>query len=83
MASAHHGDKNLNDNLNDNDNDNDSGSGSQLNDSDGRRRLRKHGVEPAHKAPDTERGLTDSPYFNGSLYQRMNEDLHRDEAPTR
>ena len=31
---------------------------------------------PARKAPDTERGLTHSPYFNGPLYQRMSEDLH-------
>ena len=27
-------------------------------------------------APQTERGLTHSPYFNGPLYQRMSEDLH-------
>jgi site-specific recombinase XerD len=33
-------------------------------------------IEPPHKAPDTERGLTHSPYFNGSLYERMSEDLH-------
>jgi len=28
------------------------------------------------KAPQTERGLTHSPHFNGPLYQRMSEDLH-------
>ena len=33
-------------------------------------------IEPARKAPLTERGLTHSPYFNGMLYQRMSEDLH-------
>jgi integrase/recombinase XerD len=33
-------------------------------------------IEPARTAPQTERGLTHSPYFNGPLYQRMSEDLH-------
>ena len=33
-------------------------------------------IEPARSAPDTERGLTHSPYFNGSLYERMSQDLH-------
>ncbi len=33
-------------------------------------------AEPALSAPDTERGLTHSPYFNGLLYKRMSEDLH-------
>ena len=33
-------------------------------------------IEPPRTAPDTERGLTHSPYFNGPLYQRMSEDLH-------
>ena len=33
-------------------------------------------IEPPRKAPDSERGLTHSPYFNGPLYQRMSEDLH-------
>lgn len=33
-------------------------------------------IEPARTAPDTERGLTHSPYFNGSLYERMSQDLH-------
>ena len=33
-------------------------------------------IEPPRTAPDTERVLTHSPYFNGSLYQRMSEDLH-------
>jgi site-specific recombinase XerD len=37
---------------------------------------RKQNVEPARTAPDTERGLTHSPYFNGPLYKRMSEDLH-------
>jgi integrase/recombinase XerD len=36
----------------------------------------KPNVEPARTAPDTERGLTHSPYFNGPLYKRMSEDLH-------
>jgi len=31
---------------------------------------------PALKSPGTERGLTQSPYFNGPLYERMSEDLH-------
>ena len=33
-------------------------------------------IEPARTAPQTERGLTHSPYFNGPLYERMSEDLH-------
>ena len=33
-------------------------------------------IEPPRTAPDTERGLTHSLYFNGPLYQRMSEDLH-------
>jgi hypothetical protein len=33
-------------------------------------------IEPPRKAPDSERGLTHSPYFNGPLYHRMSEDLH-------
>ena len=33
-------------------------------------------IDPARKAPQTERGLTHSPYFNGPLYERMSEDLH-------
>ena len=33
-------------------------------------------VEPPRRAPDTERSLTHSPYFNGPLYDRMSEDLH-------
>ena len=37
---------------------------------------RKQDVEPARTAPDSERGLTHSPYFNGPLYKRMSEDLH-------
>ncbi|MBL8814580.1 MAG: hypothetical protein JNL58_01025 [Planctomyces sp.] len=37
---------------------------------------RKRNAEPARSAPDTERGLTHSPYFNGLLYKRMSEDLH-------
>lgn len=33
-------------------------------------------VEPSRRSPDTERGLTHSPFFNGPLYERMSEDLH-------
>ena len=33
-------------------------------------------VEPSRTAPQTERGLIHSPYFNGPLYERMSEDLH-------
>lgn len=33
-------------------------------------------IEPVCTAPDSERGLTHPPDFNGSLYQRMSEDLH-------
>ncbi len=46
-------------------------------DSENRRNARrKQNVEPAGTAPDSERGLTHSPYFNGPLYKRMSEDLH-------
>lgn len=38
-------------------------------------KVRKH-VEAARTSPDTERGLTHSPFFNGPLYERMSEDLH-------
>jgi site-specific recombinase XerD len=49
----------------------------QQDDSTNRRRAaRNRKIEPPRKAPDSERGLTHSPYFNGSLYQRMSEDLH-------
>jgi len=41
-----------------------------------RRAARNRKIEPPRKAPQTERGLTHSPYFNGPLYQRMSEDLH-------
>ena len=33
-------------------------------------------IELPRNAPETERSLTHSPYFNGPLYQRMSEDLH-------
>ncbi len=33
-------------------------------------------IEPPRKPPDSERGLTHSPYFNGTLYERMSQDLH-------
>ena len=46
-------------------------------DSENRRNARrKQNVDPARTAPDSERGLTHSPYFNGPLYKRMSEDLH-------
>ena len=44
--------------------------------SDLRSARRNDKVEPARTAPDSERGLTHSPYFNGTLYKRMSEDLH-------
>jgi len=31
---------------------------------------------PAKKSPETERSLTHSPYFCGTIYERMSEDLH-------
>ena len=43
---------------------------------DRRRAASNRRIEPPRKAPQTERGLTHSPYFNGPLYQRMSEDLH-------
>jgi hypothetical protein len=33
-------------------------------------------IEPARTAPEAERGLTHSPYFNGPLCERMSQDLH-------
>ena len=33
-------------------------------------------IAPPRQAPETERSLTHSPYFNGPLYERMSEDLH-------
>ena len=46
-------------------------------DSESRRNARREqNVEPPRTAPDSERGLTHSPYFNGPLYKRMSEDLH-------
>lgn len=43
---------------------------------DRRRADRNRKIEPARKAPKSERGLTHSPYFNGPLYERMSQDLH-------
>ncbi len=37
-------------------------------------------IEPPRNAPETERSLTHSPYFNGPLYQRMSEDSERQVA---
>ena len=42
-----------------------------------RRAARNRKIEPPREAPQTERGLTHSPYFNGPLYQRMSEDQLR------
>jgi len=42
----------------------------------GKRNAKGRKIEPARKAPDSRRGLTHSPYFNGSLYERMSQDLH-------
>ena len=36
----------------------------------------RRNAEPPRKTPQTQRGLTHSPYFNGPLYERMSEDLH-------
>ncbi len=33
-------------------------------------------MEPARKTPPSERSLTHTPYFQGSQYERMSEDLH-------
>ena len=49
---------------------------SQNNDDQRKFNAKRRKVEPARKAPDSERGLTHSPYFNGPLYERMSEDLH-------
>jgi hypothetical protein len=45
-------------------------------DNNPRRSKTRRNVEPPRTTPDTERGLTHSPYFNGPLYERMSEDLH-------
>jgi len=49
---------------------------SQNNDDQRRFNANRRKIEPPRTAPDTERGLTHSPYFNGPLYERMSEDLH-------
>lgn len=49
---------------------------SQNNDDQRKFNGKRRKIEPSRKAPQTERGLTHSPYFNGSLYERMSEDLH-------
>ena len=52
---------------------------SQNNNDDNKNRsfnAKRRKIEPARKAPQTERGLTHSPYFNGPLYERMSQDLH-------
>ena len=52
---------------------------SQNNNDDNKNRsfnAKRRKIEPARKAPQTERGLTHSPYFNGTLYERMSQDLH-------
>lgn len=41
-----------------------------------RANAKRRKIEPPRKAPDSERGLTHSPYFNGTLYERMSQDLH-------
>ena len=42
-----------------------------------RRAARNRKIEPPRKAPQTERGPTHSPYFNGPQYQRMMVHVHR------
>lgn len=49
---------------------------SENNDDNRRTNGKRRKIEPARKAPQTERGLTHSPYFNGPLYERMSQDLH-------
>ena len=49
---------------------------SENNDDNRRTNGKRRKIEPARKAPDSERGLTHSPYFNGPLYERMSQDLH-------
>jgi integrase/recombinase XerD len=49
---------------------------SQNNDDNGKFNGKRRKIEPARKTPQTERGLTHSPYFNGPLYERMSQDLH-------
>ncbi|MEZ6032337.1 MAG: hypothetical protein R3C17_04535 [Planctomycetaceae bacterium] len=53
---------------------------SHNNDDDNKNRrganAKRRKIEPLRKAPDSERGLTHSPYFNGTLYERMSQDLH-------
>ncbi|MEZ6034042.1 MAG: hypothetical protein R3C17_13185 [Planctomycetaceae bacterium] len=41
-----------------------------------RANAKRRKIEASRKAPDSERGLTHSPYFNGTLYERMSQDLH-------
>ena len=49
---------------------------SENNDDNRRTNGKRRKIEPARKAPQAERGLTHSPYFNGPLYERMSQDLH-------
>ena len=49
---------------------------SHNNDDHGKFNGKRRKIGPARSAPDTERGLTHSPYFNGPLYERMSQDLH-------
>ena len=59
-----------------NNNNNNSNSRNQDDSEKHRNARRKENIEPARTAPDGERGLTHSPYFNGPLYERMSQDLH-------
>ena len=60
--------------------DNNSSHNNNNNNDDNKNRRRANAkrrkIEPPRKAPDSERGLTHSPYFNGTLYERMSQDLH-------
>ena len=59
--------------------DNNSSHNNNNNDDNKNRRranAKRRKIEPPRKAPDSERGLTHSPYFNGTLYERMSQDLH-------
>jgi hypothetical protein len=49
---------------------------SQNNDGDRHFNGKRRKIELTRSAPNSERGLTHTPYFNGPLYERMSQDLH-------
>lgn len=52
---------------------------SRKNSGDRHNATRTRCAEPARSAPDTERGLTHSPYFNGLLYKRSPDQITEDQ----